>query len=267
MRCRDGLMTYSFLGLHIQPLVAGRLQVEVFAEVEFAGLGVVDEEAGGAVGEDFAFVNNVAAIDDLEGFADLMVGDEDADTALLEGEDHLLDIGDGDGVNAGEGFVHEEEFRLGNEGAGDFEAAAFAAGERECFLFRDVREVEFLEVLLDAGAVVLFGEADGLNDGEDVILDGEFAEDGRFLREVADAEAGALVHAEFGGVVAVDEDFAGGRWDEADDHVERRGLAGSVGAEEADDFAGADGDVDAVDDVTFAVGFDVALSGDLSGRG
>ena len=49
----------------------------------------------------------------------------------------------------------------------------------------------------------------------------------------------------------------GGR-DEADDHVERGRLARAVLAEQADDFAGAHVDIDAVDDAPSAVLLDQA---------
>ena len=84
-----------------------------------------------------------------------------------------------------------------------------------------------------------------LENREDVLLYGELAEDGRLLREVAEAGARALVHGVARDVVAMEDDAAGVRADEADDHVERRCLSGAVGAEEADDFAAARGEVDA----------------------
>ena len=60
--------------------------------------------------------------------------------------------------------------------------------------------------------------------------------------------ARALVHSLRGDIDAVEGDATGGGWDEADDHVKRRGLAGAVGAEEADDFAGAEVNTDASND-------------------
>ncbi len=50
-----------------------------------------------------------------------------------------------------------------------------------------------------------------------------------------------------GVAVAVDGDAARGRAVQAEDHAHRRRLAGAVGAEEAGDPAGLDGEVDAVD--------------------
>jgi hypothetical protein len=71
------------------------------------------------------------------------------------------------------------------------------------------------------------------------------------------------VHAQAGGVAAVEQDASAGGGHEADDHVEGGGLAGAVGAEEADDLAGADVDVNAIDDVAASVGFDEGFGADL----
>jgi len=60
------------------------LHIEIFAEVILAGLRVVDEELAGAFGEDFALADDVGAIDDTEGFTDIMVRNEDSDAAFFE---------------------------------------------------------------------------------------------------------------------------------------------------------------------------------------
>ena len=79
-----------------------------------------------------------------------------------------------------------------------------------------------------------------LQDGEDVLLDGELAEDAGFLRQVAHAEAGPAVHRQRGDVLAVEQDLAVVGRDLAGGHAEAGGLAGAVGAEQADDLAGVD---------------------------
>ena len=67
-----------------------------------------------------------------------------------------------------------------------------------------------------------------LQHGADVVLDVEAAEDRRLLRQIADAEPGALVHRQRGDVVAVELDAAAVGFDQPGDHVEDRGLAGAV---------------------------------------
>ena len=66
-----------------------------------------------------------------------------------------------------------------------------------------------------------------------VLLDIEAAEHAGLLRQIADAEPRAAIHRQAGDVGAVQADRAGVRLHQADDHVERRGLAGAVRAEQS----------------------------------
>ena len=93
-----------------------------------------------------------------------------------------------------------------------------------------------------------------LEDRQDVLLDRQAAEDRRLLRQVADALARPDVHRIVGDVVAVELDAPRVGRGQADRHVERRGLAGAVRAEQADDFARRDVEVDAAHDGAAAVG-------------
>ena len=78
-------------------------------------------------------------------------------------------------------------------------------------------------------------------------LDGHAAEDRGFLRQVADAHAGALVHRLGGDVLAVEDDRAVVGRDQAGDHVEAGGLAGAVGAQQARHLAAAQAQGDVLD--------------------
>ena len=90
---------------------------------------------------------------------------------------------------------------------------------------------------------------DHFQHGADILLDIEAAEDRGFLRQVADAEPGALVHRQRRDVVAVELDASLVGLDQAGDHIEHRGLAGAVGAEQADRLAAADIQADALHDL------------------
>ncbi len=124
---------------------AAWLKVEFGAEVDFAGFGVVGHFGAGAFVEDGAVVDEVGAVHEFQGFADVVVGDEDAEAAFAEAADNFLDFIDGDGIDAAEGFVEEEKLRAGDEGAGDFEAALFAAAEGVGLALGEAGEVEFVE--------------------------------------------------------------------------------------------------------------------------
>src|SRR5258708_18089904 len=81
----------------------------------------------------------------------------------------------------------------------------------------------------------------------DIFLDIEAAEDRGFLRQIADAEASALVHRQFGDVAAVELDAAFVGFDHARRRVEPGRLAGAVRAEHADGLALAHVKADAFD--------------------
>ena len=71
-----------------------------------------------------------------------------------------------------------------------------------------------------------------LQDGLDVLLHCEMAENRRFLGQVGDAHLRALVHGQFGDVLLVEEYLACKGFDKSHDHVERGGFAGSVGPQQ-----------------------------------
>uniref|UniRef100_A0A0N4ZIQ5 GGDEF domain-containing protein n=1 Tax=Parastrongyloides trichosuri TaxID=131310 RepID=A0A0N4ZIQ5_PARTI len=104
-----------------------------------------------------------------------------------------------------------------------------------------------------------------LDHGHDVLFHGHAAEDGGFLRQIAQAHARALVHGLLGDVLIVQPDRAAVGGDQAGDHVEAGGLARPVRAQQARDLAArqaqrhalhhrtlAEGLADVVDDKTFA---------------
>lgn len=207
-------------------------------------------------------MEEVGAVDDAEGFADIVIGNEDTDTIGAHAENDFLDLADADGIDAAKRFIHEEEAGFGEEGAGDFEASSFSAAEGKGFLGGEGGEAQFLHQFIDAALAFGGRDAEGLGDGGEVIVDGKFAKDGSFLGQVADSEPGAAVHGPLADGLTIEKDIAGGGGNEADDDIERSGFAGAIGAEEADYFASGDGEIDASDDLAFAEAFDEVLGGD-----
>ena len=115
---------------------------EFLAEVDLAGLGVVRQLAGRAGGQDLAVVQDVRAVRDRERLADVVVGDQHSDTAVLEPADDLLDVADGDRVDAGERLVEEQVPRVRDERARDLEAPPLAARERVGLVAREPGEIQ-----------------------------------------------------------------------------------------------------------------------------
>lgn len=126
------------------------LESKIFAEIGASSVRVVDEGFCCAREEHFSFLKEIRAVDDRKNFSGVVVGDEDADLFVLEDADEVFDVGDGDGVDVGEGFVKEKERGLGDEGAGDFETASFSAGKARGEFGAEVIEMEFFEKFVKA---------------------------------------------------------------------------------------------------------------------
>jgi hypothetical protein len=68
---------------------------------------------------------------DAQRFAHVVVGDQHADAARLEEGDDALDLDHRDRVDAGKRLVQQDEARLRGQRAGDLDAAALAARQRQ----------------------------------------------------------------------------------------------------------------------------------------
>ena len=166
-------------------LVVSGLETKIFSKVRAASLWIVDELVGSAGEKDAPFLDKVGAVDNGEDLAGVMVGDKDADLLFFQDGDEVLDVGYGERVDIGEGFVEEEERGLGDEGTGDFESAALAARESGGFFCAKMSEMEFVEKGGEPGAGI--GDGERFEDAEDVVFNGEGAEDGGFLGEITKA--------------------------------------------------------------------------------
>ncbi len=85
---------------------------------------------------------------------------------------------------------------------------------------------------------------DDLQRRHDVLLDIQAAEHAGFLRQIADAQAGAAIHRQARDVGAVQADLPGVGPHQADDHIERGGLAGAVRAQQPDGLTALERDGD-----------------------
>ena len=88
----------------------------------------------------------------------------------------------------------------------------------------------------------------------EVLGDGERREHALAAGHLDDAERGDLVGRGVGDVAAVEDDGAAIGRDDAGDRLQERGLAGAVGAEQGDDLALVDLEVDAEEHLHVAVG-------------
>jgi hypothetical protein len=238
--------------------------------LEGEGLAAVAVGAAGLdAGAEFferAVGNEAAAIDDgdvsaqaFDDFEDVR-GEEDGGAAGDHALEHCLEGAGGDGVHAFKGFVEEEDFGAVDDGGGEGEFFLHAVGEVGDEFFCFAGEVHELEEFFGAGSGGGGVEAVHATDKAEVLGCGETAEEGEAFGDNADLAfdfdgVGECVETE-------DPDTAGGGGEEAGEHLDGGGFAGAVGAEEAEELAGRDGEIDVLNGGEVAESPGEALGGD-----
>src|SRR5579875_1493745 len=221
-------------------------QRKSFAKINAPHLDVVAKLVRRAGAEDAALGDDVSPVGHAEGLAHAVIGDQDADAARLEVKDYLLQLEHGDGIDAAEGLVEQDELRLNAERPGNLHPPALAAGERVAARGADMAKVELVDEPLGPHAPFAKIKRLSFEHGQNIFLDRKLAKDRWLLRQVADAEvARAQVHRRMGDVGRVHQDAAGLRRDQADNHVKAGGFACAVRSKQADDLAAGDFQADA----------------------
>src|SRR6185312_6802208 len=215
------------------------LQRESFAEIDPANFAIAHDLLGRAFLQNLAFMDDVGPVDDVERIAHIVIGDQNADTAILQMTNQIADVVHRDGVDAGQRLVEQDVGWMGRKAARDFHAPALTTRQRDRRRVPHMRHAELRHQFLDHSLKarrIAFHQFGG---GADILFRGEATEDGRFLRQVADAHAGAPIHRHGRNVVAVKLDGAVVHRDQSSDHVECGRLARAVGTKQADDFTAA----------------------------
>jgi hypothetical protein len=107
----------SFLALH----------PKILAQIKASHVRVRNDFVWRPFGQNVAAVNDVGPIDQPEGFPNIVIGNQNADTSPLEVTHEILDVADRDGVDARERLVEEHERRFAGERAGYFAPPSLAA--------------------------------------------------------------------------------------------------------------------------------------------
>ena len=142
------------------------------------------------------------------------------------------------GVEAGRGLVEDHQLRAAHQRAGEIDAARLAAGQGQHADVGPLGQREPLEHLVDRP-----------RRGERAAPLAQRLADREVAREAAALQQDAGATADRGAVgdrvQPEHADLTGGRGGQPFDHLQRRGLAGAVGAEQRGDRAGRDVEVDA----------------------
>ena len=86
---------------------------EVFPKVYALHVFVLQDFCRRAVRDQVSLAHDIGAFTHGQRFADVMVGNQHAETAVTQMLNNAFDIDNGDGVNAGKGFIQQDKFRVG----------------------------------------------------------------------------------------------------------------------------------------------------------
>ena len=184
---------------------------------------------------------------ELDRLVDVVRDEEDGLAELaLQAQELVLQLVADDGVDRGEGLVHEHHRGVGGEGARHPYALLLPAGQLAGVALREGGvEPDPLQQLHRAGPGLRLVPAEQLGDGADVVEHRAVREQAGVLDDVADAAA-HLGRVHRAGVLVVEPDAARGGLDHAVDHAEGRRLAAPGRPDEHRDLAGGGLEVEVV---------------------
>ncbi|EGE57986.1 hypothetical protein RHECNPAF_3500035 [Rhizobium etli CNPAF512] len=226
-------------------------------EIGGADLGIGEQFLAGAAHRHLAVHHHVGAMRQPECREGILLDQEHGEAFLLiELADRLENALDDQRREAKRRFVEQQELRTRHQGAADRQHLLFAARKRAAALgvtFLETRKErkDLLDVLGEVFEIVEAGAH------LKVFQHRHAREDAASLRRLRDAQARNLVCRHLGDIAALEDDRAlASLWAAADRHHQRR-LAGAVGADQADDLALVDLDIDAGQCTDIAIiGFD-----------
>ena len=210
----------------------------IAAEFAFEGF-------GGSFGDDVAAIDDGDVLGELIGLFQVVGGEQDGQAFGGEVADFIPEFGAGFGVEASGGFVEKEDLGAMDDAHGDIEFAFHATGISAGDAGGGSGEGEAIEQSVDARFQIGAVQTVELALESKIFAAGAAFIDTGFLRDAADGAADALGVTEdvdagdFGftriGAGERGEDFDGG------------GFACAVGAEQSEDGAAGDGEVEAVE--------------------
>ena len=157
-----------------------------------------------------------------------MVRDQDANAGALQVEHDALQFQHLDRIDAGERLVQQQESRADHQRARNFHAAALSAREHISAAAADAIETELVDKPFHRFPALARAHRQSLENRLQILFHGQLAEDRCFLRQIADAQPGALVHGHLRDVALVHQHAAGIWTDQPNHDVKRRRLARAI---------------------------------------
>jgi hypothetical protein len=162
-----------------------RSKSESFTKIGTPHFGVLDEFGREPAFKDLPVGHDVRAVGDAEGFANVVIGDQDTDAVALEVQNYLANIVDREGVDPGERLIQQDESRLRRQAAGDLDAAPLTARQRIPPNATYVSHAELYEQFLEPVESLASGHLSGFEHCQYVLLGCKLSKYRRFLRKIA----------------------------------------------------------------------------------
>src|SRR5262249_20875502 len=158
----------------------------------------------------------ITSVCDLEGFADVVVGHQNANPLLAEIAHHLLNVGNSLRINAREGLIQKQQEWFADQTPSNLQASGFTTRETRGAVLAEACQAELFQdgvgSLITLLASELPAEASGggkgFEDGQDILLHAKSAEDARLLRQIAHSETRTPVHRQPRDILLIKPDLA-----------------------------------------------------------
>ena len=188
----------------------------------------------------------------------MVLDQQHGDAVLAQLADADVELIDFLRVHARRRLVEQQQGGLGRERAGEFEPALLAERQIGRQFIALVREIEELERAVDllaraaraaqpAPEKILVALLAGILRDPEILPDRQLPEQTNVLERSRDPQRHPRMRRPIGDVGAVEDDAAGGRRKQAADEIDDRALARAVRADEAENFAARDRQIDAID--------------------
>src|SRR6266852_1305258 len=142
----------------------------------------------GARPEDPSVGHDISAIGHAQRFAHVMIGNQDADSATAQIEDHTLNVVYRFWIDTRERFVQQNKLRLSRQGASDFRATPLTAGQRITARVTNVIDPKLLKQLFNALELLSPQQSHRFQNRQNVFGRGHLAKNRRLLRKISEPE-------------------------------------------------------------------------------
>src|SRR5262245_57739086 len=220
-----------------------------YAQIRLQLRRIVRQLAQGDAIHHASLFNDIVAVGDGCGKMEVLLDQHHGEARLLEAADGAGDLLDDHRRQALGRLVEQQEAGAGPQDAADRQHLLLAAGELGALARQPLREIG------EHGEHIVAGEAARADRRRQhqVLLDAQAGKDAAFFGAIGDAEPGDVAGLQLDGLAAGKADRAGPLREQPHDRPEDGRLAGAVAAEEGDERAARDREVDAMKDVRLAV--------------